>query len=80
MVAQVKPWGNSRGIRLSKNMLREAGFGDNEQLDVKVSHGRIVLSKKFLHKTLEERTKEFRGNLRLDGEFDWGEPQGREQW
>ncbi|MBR5788521.1 MAG: helix-turn-helix transcriptional regulator [Lachnospiraceae bacterium] len=33
----------------------------------------------FRHKTLEERAKEF-GELIVDGEFDCGEPVGREVW
>lgn len=36
--------------------------------------------KPFLHKTLEKRTAEFDGKLMLDGEYDWGEPAGREVW
>ena len=32
------------------------------------------------HKTLEERAAEYDGNLMLDGEYDWGEPIGREAW
>ena len=31
------------------------------------------------HKTLEERAAEFDRNLRLDGEYDRGEPKGREK-
>lgn len=34
----------------------------------------------FKHKTLEERAAEWGGELGLDGEFDWGEPVGREVW
>lgn len=34
--------------------------------------------KTFPHKTLEERAAEYGGNLNLDGEYDWGEPVGRE--
>ena len=34
----------------------------------------------FKHKTLEERIAEYGGTLSLDGEFDWGEPVGREIW
>lgn len=40
----------------------------------------IVLVKPFRHKTLEERASEFGGHLNLDGEYDWGEPVGREVW
>lgn len=34
----------------------------------------------FQHRTLEERAKGYEGNLNLDGEYDWGEPVGREVW
>ena len=80
MQAQVKEWGNSQGIRLSKEILKSAGMLLNEVLDVTVSNGVITLSKPFRHKTLEERAAEFGGELMLDGECDWGEPVGREVW
>ena len=71
MQAQVKEWGNSQGIRLPKEALREAGIALNEVLDVKVSNGVITLVKTFRHKTLEERAAEYDGKLLLDGEYDW---------
>ena len=80
MQAQVKKWGNSQGVRLSKEILRSAGIALNEVLDVVVSNGTITLVKPFRHKTLEERASEFGGKLMLDGEYDWGEPVGREVW
>lgn len=52
----------------------------NEISDVTVSYGVIRLTKSFQHKTLEERAAEFDGKLMLDGEYDWGEPVGREVW
>ena len=80
MQAQVREWGNSRGIRLPKEVLRSAGISLNEVLDVVVSNGTITLVKTFRHKTLEERAAEYDGQLKLDGEYDWGEPVGREVW
>ena len=80
MQAQVKEWGNSQGIRLSKEILQSAGIAVNEVLDVAVSNGVITLTKSFLHIKLEERAAEFDGKLMLDGEYDWGEPVGREVW
>ena len=80
MKAQVKEWGNSQGIRLPKEVLKDAGIALNEILDVTVSDGVITLMKPFRHKTLEERAAEFGGKLMLDGEYDWGEPVGREVW
>ena len=78
MQTQVKEWGNSQGIRLPKEILRSAGIALNEVLEVTVSNGVIMLVKPFHHKTLEERAAEYDGKLMLDGEYDWGEPVGRE--
>ncbi len=80
MQAQVKEWGNSQGIRLPKEVLKEARIAVNEMLDITVSNGVITLTKPFRHKTLEERAAEFEGKLMLDGEYDWGEPVGKEVW
>lgn len=80
MQAQVKKWGNSQGIRLSKDILKSAGIATNDILDVTISNGVITLVKPFRHRTLEERAAEFNGKLMLDGEYDWGNPVGREVW
>ena len=45
-----------------------------------VTDGGITLAKPFRHKTLEERASEYNGRLMLDGEYDFGEPVGREVW
>ena len=80
MQAQVREWGNSQGIRLSKEILNSAGIAVNEVLDVTVSNGMITLKKPFRHRTLEERAAEFDGKLMLDGEYNWGDAVGREVW
>lgn len=80
MQTQVKAWGNSQGVRISKEVLQAAAISINDTLDIKVSDGMIMLVKPFRHKTLEERAAEFGGKLSLDGEFDWGEAVGREVW
>ena len=80
MQSQVKKWGNSQGIRIPKEVLQEADIAVDDMLDVKVSNGVIMLVKPFRHKTLEERVAEYGGKRDLDGEYDWGEPVGREIW
>ena len=47
MQAQVREWGNSQGIRLSKDILKSAGIALNEMLEVTVSDGVITLAKTF---------------------------------
>ena len=81
MVTQVKTWGNSQGIRLSKELLALAGIKSNDLLDISVIDGNIVLKKiENRHKTLEERAKEYGGKLGPYEEYDWGVPVGRERW
>ena len=80
MQTQVKAWGNSQGIRISKDVLQEASISIDDVLDVQVKDGMITLAKLFRHKKLEERAAEYNGKLDLDGEFDWGEQIGREIW
>ena len=80
MKTQVKAWGNSQGIRLSKDILQAANAEINDMLEVKVSDGMIMLVKTFRHQTLEERAEKFGGKLNLDGEYDWDKPKGREVW
>lgn len=81
MIAQVKTWGNSQGIRLSKELLALAGIQNNDFLNIELVDGNIVLKKaRQQHRTLEERAKEYGGKLGPYEEFDWGEPVGRERW
>lgn len=80
MQTQVKAWGNSQGIRIPKEILQAAGISVEEILDISVTNGMITLIKAMKHKTLEERAAEFNGKLNLDGEYDWGNPVGREVW
>ncbi len=81
MEVQLKPWGNSQGIRLPKAALKEAGFQPDDTLLVRAEYGRIVLYRSIRHKTLEERAAEYNGELNLDGELDWkGAPAGNEVW
>ncbi len=80
MQTQVKTWGNSQGIRIPKEILKEADVSVDDMLDIKVTNGIIMLEKPYRHRTLEERAAEYGGRLKLDGEFDWGEPAGREIW
>ena len=80
MEVQLKEWGNSMGIRLVQEILRKAEFDKDDILDIEAAKGRIIITKPFRHKTLEERAAEYGGDLMLDGEHDWGEPVGREVW
>ncbi|MCI6533322.1 MAG: AbrB/MazE/SpoVT family DNA-binding domain-containing protein [Lachnospiraceae bacterium] len=80
MITQVKSWGNSQGIRLSKDLLSLAGIQNNDYLTIELVDGNIVLKKTFRHRTLEERADEFEGKVGPYHEFEWDSPVGRERW
>ena len=51
MLAQVKTWGNSQGIRIPQEILREAQIKSNDFLEIKVITDGIMLQKKNRHRT-----------------------------
>lgn len=80
MLVQLKAWGNSQGIRFSREFLASAGIRPDDVLVAEVNNGRIILSKSFQHRTLQQRAADFGGKLNLSEEVSWGEPQGNEVW
>lgn len=80
MEAQLIKWGNSQGIRIPKNIMKNCGFQLNDTLEMTVSDRKIIIQKAFRHRTLEERAADFGGKLGPYEEYDWGEPVGREIW
>ena len=80
MQAKLKTWGNSQALRIPKEVLQEAKITPDDVLDIHVSEGIITFAKPFRHKTLEERVAAYGGKLILDGEYDWGDKEGREKW
>ena len=80
MQTQIKAWGNSQAIRLSKELLETAGMKINDTVEVKASRGKIVINGRPQHLTLRERAEAYGGKLNIGGEIDYGEPVGREVW
>lgn len=73
----VRPWGNSQGIRIPKNILEKLNINISDTLQIGIENDAIVLRKAFKHKTFEERMAEFDGKISIC-DFDWGEPAGKE--
>ncbi|MBQ6603472.1 MAG: AbrB/MazE/SpoVT family DNA-binding domain-containing protein [Eubacterium sp.] len=80
MEIQLVKWGNAQGIRLPKKLTASLGISVNDMLKISTENGKIILEKVFVHRTLEERAKEFGGTLGPYEEYEWGEPQGKEMW
>ena len=77
MQTKLKKWGNSQGVIIPIEAIRDAGLKLNDMLELKTLKGSITLSLPFRHKTLEERIAEHGGEFLTD-DIDLGEPEGRE--
>ena len=81
MVTKVQKWGNSQGLRLTKQVLEEAGISVGDPVDVSTRDGAIVVApirrvrgKQSLHELVSRIPKNYRPK-----ELDWGRPIGREE-
>jgi len=82
MVTKVQKWGNSQGLRFSKDVLEQVQIEVGDEVQVSVRGGRIIV---------EPLTK-VRGRYKLNDliaripkgyraeEVDWGNPVGKEAW
>ncbi len=82
VITKVQKWGNSQGLRLSKDLLCDADIEVGDPVDVVVHDGALVVTP----------VRRVRGRLDLGqlvreipadykpGELDWGPPTGREVW
>jgi antitoxin MazE len=82
MVTKVQRWGNSQGLRLSRQILKDVGVAVGSDVDVAVRDGVILISpvtptrcKISLQKLVARIPKNYKPK-----ETDWGQPVGREVW
>ena len=80
MQVQVKQWGNSHGIRFSKEFLEQAHISPNDTLNVELINGQVVMTPVFRHLSLRERAAAFGGKLNLSDEIRREDPVGGEVW
>lgn len=82
MVTKVQKWGNSQGLRVPRDVLKQAQIGVGDDVQVSVRGGRIIV----------EPVTKVRGRYKLKAlvakipkgyraeEVDWGSPSGKEAW
>ena len=82
IVTKIRKWGNSQGLRLSKQVLEDARITIGEDVDVTAREGVIVIApvKRVRGKrSLQELVSRIPKNYETE-EIDWGNPVGRERW
>jgi antitoxin MazE len=56
----ISPWGNSHGLRLSRELMQAMGITPETELEVtRVAQGRLELRAKVKRKTLAQKLKAF---------------------
>ncbi|MBI2095751.1 MAG: AbrB/MazE/SpoVT family DNA-binding domain-containing protein [Candidatus Omnitrophica bacterium] len=82
MVTKIQKWGNSQGLRVSKEVLEKAHVVVGDSVDVSVRKGAILIKpvkqvrgKYTLRELLARMPKHYKPEA-----VDWGRPVGREVW
>jgi len=85
VVTKVQKWGNSQGVRLSKQLLSEADIDVGDAVDIEVREGSVVLTPVRRVRGGHDLRALVRGIAKGEApyapkELDWGAPAGREVW
>ncbi len=82
MITKVQKWGNSQGVRLSKELLSDVEINVGDAVDVAVRDGALVVTPvrrvrggHDLRELVRRIPKDYKPE-----ELDWGHPVGREVW
>jgi len=82
MITKVQKWGNSQGLRLSKELLSDAEIAVGDAVDVAVTDGVIVVTPVRRRRggvDLEQLVREIPADY-SPAEVEWGPSTGKEVW
>jgi antitoxin MazE len=82
MQTKIQKWGNSQGLRFPKHILQEAQISVEDELNIFVSDGKIVIEPVNKNKNkykIKDLVSQMPKNYSTD-ELDWGRPVGKEIW
>lgn len=82
MVTKIQKWGNSQGLRVSKEVLGKIRISVGDPVDVRIRKGAILIQpvrrlrgKYSLRELIAQMPKNYKPQ-----EVDWGKPVGKEVW
>lgn len=80
MLTKISKWGNSRALRIPKQLAVEAGLDFGSEVEILVANGQLrIVPPHAPSYTLEELVAQITPENR-HGEVDWGPPVGKEIW
>ena len=81
METKVTKWGNSAGIRLSKDIKESLDIKIGDTLNIEIRGDELVIKKvEDNPASIKELFKNYNGPKFKTKETDWGEKQGNEKW
>jgi len=80
MRTAIKKWGNSQGLRFSKETLAAIGVQVDDEVNVIVKGHQIIIEKASTDKISLKEVFEGYRKTEHQTEIDWGEHQGEEVW
>ena len=82
MITKVQKWGNSQGLRIAKHLLEDARISIDDEVDIVVVDGDIIVrpvakqkGRYDLRKLVAQMPDDYEPS-----EEDWGEAIGKEAW
>lgn len=82
MVTKLQKWGNSQGIRISKDILEHSQISIGESISISAKKGQITIKpisavrgKHKLKDLINQLPKDYKPS-----EANWGSPVGKEEW
>lgn len=78
MLAKAQKWGNSIAVRIPKPIADDAGIRENDQLDIAVRAGAVVLTPRCPPQYCLDDLLKGVTDDNLHGETDFGPPVGNE--
>ena len=82
MIVKVQKWGNSQGIRLSKEILNQANILIGDELEIVTTEDQLVIKPVYKIRgkyKIEDLVAKLPANYQVE-ELDWGKPVGMEVW
>ena len=82
MITKVQKWGNSQGIRIPKNLLKNTNIHIGEEVNIAIQDGKIIIeatNKIHGRYSIDELAKKMPDGYNLREEY-WGDSVGKEVW
>jgi antitoxin MazE len=78
MQVHITKWGNSLGLRVPKDLVREVGLTEGAKVEIEAQNNRIIITPVRPRYTLADLLKDTTPQDYRDSIVDWGPDMGRE--